>query len=155
MTEQNGIAEFSYNDFAIRFPEFEEMTMERVRAFWDEANIMLVNDTTSPIAWAQRGPLLNLMTAHIIALNAAVVPGQIASAGGLVGRISGASEGSVSVSLEPLGTDSRAFASWLCQTRYGLQLWMMLQKYLVARYYAGTQPYLGVGPRAYVTPWGW
>lgn len=155
MTELNGIADFDYDSFAIRFPEFEEVTMERVRGFWDEANIFLKNDPTSPIAWRQRGPILNLMTAHIMALNAAVVPGQIASAGGLVGRISSATEGSVSVSLEPLGTDSSALGAWLGQTRYGNQLWAMLQRYLVARYYPGAQPYLGVGPRPFISPWGW
>lgn len=146
MTEQNGIADFDYDAFAIRFPEFDELGMERVKAYWDEANIFLKNDATSPIAWAQRGPILNLMAAHIAALNAAALPGQLASSGGLVGRISSASEGSVSVSLEPMGTGSSALGAWLNQTRYGSLLWAMLQRYLVARYIPGRQPYLGVRP---------
>ncbi len=155
MTVENDIADFDYTAFAVRFPEFSEMPMPRIRAFWTEANIYIKNDGTSIIEDVpQRGVILNLMAAHIAALNAAVVPGQIASAGGLVGRISGATEGSVSVTLEPMGSGTSAMAAWLNQTRYGAQLWAMLQRFLTARFYTGRQPYLGIGPRS-VLGTGW
>lgn len=71
----------------------------------------------------QRQILLGLLTAHIATLNAPL-NGQPAS--GLVGRISSATEGSVSVSVD---MPEVAGAEWYTQTKYGLAYWTATARY--------------------------
>jgi hypothetical protein len=73
---------------------------------------------------AVRSVLLNMLTAHIAALNS---PG----ASGVVGRVSSASEGSVSVSAELAVPGS---AAWFAQTRYGIAFWQATAQYRTATY---------------------
>jgi hypothetical protein len=83
--------------------------------------------------------LLNMATAHITQLNA-VINGVQPSA--LVGRISSAREGSVSVSADtgkPMG-DS---AAWWNQTKYGAAFWRASAQYRLAQYVTGPQGYSG------------
>ena len=87
--------------------------------------------------------LLGMVTAHIAALNAPL-SGHPAST--LVGRISSATEGSVTVATQndyPPGT-----AQWWQQTKYGAAFWAASAQFRTARYVHGPRAqYNGFGPR--------
>lgn len=83
----------------------------------------------------QRGVLLNMLTAHIAALNSGV-NGNAPS--GLVGRISSASQGSVSVSAD-MGPTTNSEA-WYQQTKYGAAYWQATAPYRTAIYVPGASP---------------
>jgi hypothetical protein len=89
---------------------------------------------------AQRQILLGLLTAHIATLNAPL-NGQPAS--GLVGRISSATEGSVSVSVD---MPEIAGAEWYTQTKYGMAYWTATARYRRGgRYFSGPGARVGGG----------
>lgn len=110
---------FNYQNWVARYPEFKDsVNSVLAQQYFNEAQLYCDNTDCSPVrddsAGGQRATFLNMLTAHIAALNA-VVNGQAPSP--LVGRISNASEGSVSVATEnnyPPGT-----AQWFQQTKYG------------------------------------
>lgn len=106
---------FDYGLWAARYPELASVTTgDLASAYFAEAGLYLANDDTSAVADPPtRLLLLNMLVAHIASLN-----GPTSSP--LVGRISGASEGSVSVSTayEAPGT-----AAWFLQTKYGAAFW--------------------------------
>lgn len=81
-----------------------------------------------------RQMLLGLLTAHIATLQAPL-NGQASST--LVGRISGATEGSVSVSIDLPETGNSAIGAWLGMTKYGQMLWAATAAYRTARYIPG------------------
>lgn len=78
---------------------------------------------------------LNMLTAHIAALNASI-NGQSPSP--LVGRISNASEGSVSVGVQmDLAPGS---AQWFAQTKYGIAYWQASLQFRSMLYFPGPAP---------------
>lgn len=134
---------FSYAQWAARFPELADAVAEPLAtAYWEEAGLYLSNDATSRVKnETRRALILNLMTAHIAALNAPV--DGIASP--LVGRISSATQGSVTVQTDlKINAES---AQWWAQTKYGLQAWQALAPYRTAVYVPGNprrfEPYSG------------
>lgn len=133
---------FNYAAWAARYPELAGSVLEPLATlYWDEAGLYLLNTGASQVTdIARRGVLLNMLTAHIAALNA-TINGQAPS--GLVGRVASATEGSVSVSTA--ASMLPGSAEWYAQTRYGLSFWTATARYRMARYYAGNVPYLGVG----------
>ena len=90
--------------------------------------------TTSAAATQLQTNMLNLLTAHLAQLFAPLPTGQPAS--GLVGRITSASEGSVSVSAEFPASPA---AAWFLQTAYGAAFWQMSAPFRTARYLPGPQ----------------
>lgn len=114
-----GIVAFDLPGFRIRYPEFATVADALLGAYFTEATIYLNNTATSPVVdMTIRSMLLNMLVAHIAALNAAI-NGQAASP--LVGRINTATEGSVSV-----GTDMGPVTgtqAWYIQSRYGASFW--------------------------------
>jgi hypothetical protein len=95
--------------------------------------MLLDNSATSPVQdVGQRTAILNLITAHICALRQSL-GGQPSSP--LVGRISEATEGSVSVKAEM--NVAPGSAQFWAQSKYGLQAWQMLLPFRSARYYPG------------------
>ena len=128
------IVTFDYQQFITRYPEFAYLSEPLIMEYYLEATIFHRNDGGGPV----RDPTaqlvyLNMMTAHIAALNAPTAAGGAAS--NLVGRISTASEGSVSVGTEnpyPPGAPS-----WYQQTKYGSAYWNATKPYRTARYIRG------------------
>lgn len=126
------VAVFDHAAWILRYPEFKgAVDVSRAALFFAEAGLYLDNTDASPVQdVAARLMLLNMLTAHIAALSGALEPDGKPS--GMVGRISSASEGSVSVSadsgLQP-GT-----AAWFQQTGYGLSFWQATKPYRMARY---------------------
>lgn len=115
----SGVVVFDVAGFRARYPEFASVADATLEAYFQEATIYLDNTERSRVQdLAQRRVLLNMLTAHIAALNSGV-GGQAASP--LVGRINSASEGSVSVSVD-MGP-STGSSAWFQQTKYGAAFW--------------------------------
>lgn len=133
---------FNYSVFIQRYPQFANLTQPLLQAYFDEATVYLNNRVGCPVrTYSRLRTMLDLLTAHIAALNAPQVAGQPnnTTAGGvappLVGRISSATEGSVSVSTDLTGVPGGA--AWYAQTQYGLQYWTMTLPYRRARFVIG------------------
>lgn len=104
--------------FKVRYPEFSAISDSQLDAYFTEATFYLSNANNSLVQNLQRRALLlNMLTAHVAFL------GGVLSADGLpkpVGRLSQASEGSVSASFEGAPAGS---AQWYQQTQYGAAFW--------------------------------
>jgi hypothetical protein len=160
MSDTTGVVVFNYAGWIVRFPEFTPGPDEPLATrYFNDATLFLDNTASSQVAdLTQREQLLWLLTAHIAKLSGwpgAASGGSGAVGGGLVGPITSATEGSVSVSVAQLaGANASALQAWLSQTQYGAMYYAMTAAYRMARYYPGRQPYLGVGPR-FIGRGGW
>jgi hypothetical protein len=129
----NGVVIFDPAKWLLAYPEFTCISADQANAYFDRATLILNNTACSPVCdLNQRSALLNLLTAHIAKLNFGS-NGQPAS--GVVGRISQASEGSVSMSADmgPVTTNS----AWYLQTAYGAEYWQATAGYRTAVYLPG------------------
>jgi hypothetical protein len=122
---------FNYVNWIQRYPEFATIDPSLINQYFTEATIFHRNDGGGPVRdTAQQTVLLNMVTAHICALNAPTSSGQPNPT--LVGRISNASEGSVSVAADmdlPPGS-----AQWWNQTKYGAAYWVSSAPFRTFRY---------------------
>lgn len=118
---------FSYSEWTARYPELATVSSVLAQLYFYEACLYIDNSATSAIPYAQAGDprdlILNMLTAHIAALNATVAG---VAPSPLVGRIASAGEGSVNVQtvLEVPGS-----AAWFVQTKYGAAAWQALLPY--------------------------
>ena len=133
-----GTVTFNQSAFIARYPEFTNVSGSLLQLFFNEACLILVNNECSRVqSVSNRAILLNMLTAHIGALNCTRDPNgnYLGGAGGngLVGKITNATEGSVSVatSLSSTGTSQQA---WYAQTQYGVTYWAAMAKYRTMRY---------------------
>lgn len=127
------IAVFDATAWRTLYPEFGAVSDARAALFFQQAGLYLDNTDASPIADVNRRlMLLYMLTAHIAALSGALEADGKPT--GLVGRVTNAKEGSVSVSvnagLEP------GSAAWFGQTAYGYQFWAATRSSRSARYVA-------------------
>lgn len=122
---------FDPTAFKARYPEFATVANPSLQACFDEAGMYLSNGDNSRVQnLARRATLLNMLTAHVAYI------GGLLSADGMprpVGRVSQASEGSVSVAFEgvPLTPGSGA---WFAQTQYGAAFWQATSSLRGMRY---------------------
>lgn len=125
-----GVVQFDYNGWSARYPELAASVPQPLaQQYFFESQLYLDNTPCSPVCnLIQRAVLLNMMTAHIAALNAPL-NGEASSP--LVGRISGASEGSVSVQTD-YGVPGSA--AWFSQTKYGAAFWQATVAYRTMHY---------------------
>ena len=132
---------FDYSLWAARYPELAAsvsqslavMYFSEAQLYCDNTGCSLIDDTNGA-----RTIILNMLTAHIAALNGP-------SSTPLVGRISSATEGSVSVQTDFQVPGS---AAWYAQTKYGAAAWQAMLPYRTARYIPGPRPRLnGLGHR--------
>lgn len=134
-----GVVAFDYGAWAARYPELAaSVSQPQAQGYWNEAGLYLDNTASSLVTddsvGGQRATLLNMVTAHIAQLNA-YQNGQAASP--LVGRISSATEGSVTVQAS---MDAQpGSAAWWQQTKYGAAYWAATSHYRTARYRPGPQ----------------
>jgi Protein of unknown function (DUF4054) len=114
------VATFNPVAFKARYPEFAAIDNSRLAAFFDEAGLYLSNTDASPVQdVTRRTTLLNMLTAHIAFI------GGVLTADGQprpVGRMSQASEGSVSASFEDV-TPTPGSGAWFRQSQYGAAFW--------------------------------
>jgi hypothetical protein len=127
----HGVVQFDYAGWSARYPELASSVDQALaQQYFNEAQLYCDNTPCSPICnLIQRAVLLNMMTAHIAALNAPL-NGEASSP--LVGRISGATEGSVSVQTQndyPAGT-----VQWFQQTKYGAAFYAATTQFRTAHY---------------------
>lgn len=116
---------FDYATWVTRYPEFSEVSGELARMYFDEATLWLRNDGSGPVREpATQLRLLNMLTAHIAALNSGA-NGQTPSP--FVGPITNASEGSVSVGANVLAAPGTS--AWYVLTRYGAEFWAATAAY--------------------------
>lgn len=126
-----GIVEFNYGSWVARYPDLGACVgTELADSYFVEAGLYLNNTPCSVVRdLAQRSLLLGMLVAHIAALNANL-NGQPSSP--IVGRISSATEGSVSVQAQfdmPPGS-----AQWFAQTKYGAAFWQASAQFRTMRY---------------------
>lgn len=125
-----GVVRFVPADFIAAFPEFATVATPRLQMNFDAATLMLNNSCRSVVLDAvTREKLLNYLTAHITALFDGV--NGVAPAGA-VGRVSGATEGSVSVQFD-MGAVFNDQA-WFEQTRWGAYYWAATLRFRQFRY---------------------
>lgn len=133
---------FDYAVWAADYPELSAWVTEATAISYFRKACLRLNNTDASIVrdLEERALLLGMLTAHIAKLNACI-GGSPPS--GLVGRISNATEGSVSVQAEnlyPPGTPQ-----WYQSTPYGADYWEATDKYRRARY-VQAPPYPGSPP---------
>ena len=131
------VAVFDYTAWAARYPELAGTVDQALAtALFTEAGLYLDNTDASIVADpALRLILLNMIVAHLAVMGGAL---DGASPTGQVGRVTSATEGSVSVSLDTglaPGT-----ASWWSITSYGLNFWAATKRYRSMHYRPGPRP---------------
>jgi hypothetical protein len=137
---------FNYATWSARYPEFATtVTAPSAQEFFNEATLYCDNTGTGPAACNPNLPMfLNMLTAHIAQLN---VGSAIQPVNAVVGRISNASEGSVSVAAEYSG--ERKGREWYIQTKYGAAYWAATAQYRSFR----VNPARPYNPDAYFRGW--
>lgn len=130
-----GIVVFDYAAWALMFPTLAASIDEpTAQAYFDSATLFLDNTGCSQVvSLTKRALILNYLTAHVAALFG-TIGGNPPSP--LVGKISQATEGSVSVSVDWPTTANNA---WWLQTPYGAFAWQALAPYRTALYIAAPQ----------------
>ncbi len=127
------VATFDPEAFKAAYPQFATLLDPQLNNAFAEATLYLANDGSGPVSDVQtQTTLLWLLTAHVAQLTYGI-NGQAPS--GLVGRVSGASEGSVSVSTDLGGLPGSA--AWFAQTGCGFAFWQATARYRTARYVPG------------------
>lgn len=118
------IVKFDYELFRGQFPHIKLGTMAEVAGLWELAQAFVGNDKTSKIPYDPdngvytRRTVLYLALAHLIQMRG------LGANAGLAGRVTSASEGSVSVSVEPFQANSLN-AQWWSQTNEGALYWQL------------------------------
>lgn len=126
------IVQFSYAAWIARYPEFASVTQPTAEQYFAEASVYHRNDGGGPVTDPTvQSVLLNMVTAHIAARYSTPTGGAQPS-GGLVGRLTNATEGSVSAGTQndyPPGT-----VQWFQQTKYGSDYYLATAPYRTMRY---------------------
>nr|DAD89442.1 MAG TPA: head to tail adaptor [Myoviridae sp. ctxpQ22] len=116
---------FDPQEFKTLYPEFAKTEDATLTLYFNAACLLLDNTEKSMVKdLAERKMLLYMLTCHIATLKA--------NGNTLVGTITSASEGKVSVSLTPFQN-----ANWYMTTQCGAMYWQATAKYRVGiRYHA-------------------
>lgn len=125
-----GVVTFDPVLFKARYPEFMGKDNALLLSVFGDATLYLDNTDASRVTdVVQRASLLNMLVAHLLAM----MPN--ADGSGLAGRITSATEGSVSVSVENQAADGTG--AWFIQTRYGAAFWQATARYRTFGYVPG------------------
>ncbi len=126
----HGVVVFVPGDFKVSFPEFATVADGALTLNFDLATLQLNNSCRSAVInAATREKLLNLLVAHITQLRNGI-NGQPAA--GIVGRVSDATEGSVSVGTD-MGTTVYGQAYYM-QTQWGALFWQSTARFRRMQY---------------------
>lgn len=133
-----GVVVFDWAAWAAAYPSFELISEEQATMAFQMAEQYCNNTDGSPVGNLQiRQNYLWLLTCHIVKLLFGENGEQPSD---IVGRVSNASEGSVSVSTGPYGDGMQTPGmEWYTQTKYGAMYWQLTAIYRSARYYPGPQ----------------
>lgn len=130
---------FDPTTFRVLYPQFADVTAFptlTLQANFDLATGYVANSTYSCKTVAVLTQMLNLMTAHLLALGAIIAAG---GGTGQPGMVTGSSVGDVSVTLTPPPVKSE-WAWWLALTPYGAQLLALLQMQSAGGFFVGGLP---------------
>ena len=123
---------FDPTAFKAAYPAFVNVPDALLTEYFNIATLYLSNTDCSIVQdIAKRTTLLWLLTAHIAYLSGALNP--VPGTPGLVGRVSSATEGSVSVSTEYPTNPNNA---WFLQTQWGAIFWQATLSYRSFHYRA-------------------
>lgn len=123
---------FDYPLWVTRYPEFNSIGEPTAQAYFNEATLYFRNDGGGRCNDANvQLTLLNMLVAHIAQLNATI---NGVAPSGLVGPITDATEGSVSVSTDL--TNLPGSAAWFSQTKHGFAFWAATRGYRTGTYRA-------------------
>lgn len=153
------IPEPPYATWLVRYPQFnpsggsQPVSSALYSQYFADAQMYQANNGAGPISDTNTATrLMMMLISHIAAMETASALGVAPSP--LVGRISNASEGSVSV-----GTDNQyppGTPQWYQQTKFGSDWWAATAQYRTMRYRPG--PVMGVpanqGPGWWGGNWG-
>lgn len=118
----SGVVEFNVDKFRSLYPTLKA-TVDQLNWYFIEAAMLLNNTSKSCIkSLAEREVLLFLLVAHM-----AVLQQRIEGDNEVVGRVSSASQGSVSVTLD--NGQTTLSDKWYQQTPYGSKYWALTAKY--------------------------
>ena len=127
---------FNPTEFKSIFTQFSARSDAQLSWFFTAVeNDVLDNTETACISLSTRKKLFFLLVAHKAELQNRIDSGNT----GLVGRISSATEGSVSISTDYLSSPT-ALAQWLNQTPYGAEYYALTARYRTALWNAATRP---------------
>lgn len=134
-TITRGVVVFEVGAFLAAFPQFSTVPAGALQFNFTQATLQLDNSCRSKVQDAVlREQLLWLLTAHITRL----LNGENGkAAAALVGRISDATEGSVSVTAEMPGATTLDEAYYL-QTQYGATYWRATARFRTMQYVRAT-----------------
>lgn len=130
------IATFDYALWAARYPEFSNVLQMQAAAYWTEAGVYHRNDGGGPVQdVAMQTLLMGMLTAHIAFLSVGTASNPSPASQGVVGRISSASMGPVSVSASLEGISGAA--AYFAMSPYGLSYWTATAPYRTMSYRRG------------------
>ncbi|HFE6697600.1 TPA: DUF4054 domain-containing protein [Salmonella enterica subsp. enterica serovar Newport] len=133
-----GTVTFDWQAFSALYPEFSAVGQVSAAAMFGKATTLYLDNTDdSPVTdLNEREQLLFLLVAHLCSLRGlgSGKDGQ----DGLVGRITSASQGSVSVSADNSGSNDASW--WYLQTPYGADYWQATAPYRSMEYVPGGSP---------------
>jgi hypothetical protein len=156
MTTPAGSVAFDWSFFSTRYAELASAGIALAQLYFNEACLYCDNTAASPVkdssVGGQRYLFLHMITAHVAALNMPVATASgTTPSSPLVGRISSATEGSVTVQAEfkvPEGTPQ-----FWAQTKYGVAFWVAALPYRQFFYIVG--PKRQFDPYPYSRPDYW
>lgn len=138
---------FNYGQFSALFPELANggVTEEVASLLFGVAGLLLDNTDCSPVQdVTARLTMLNYVVAHLAALGGyPLQSGAVSPApSGMIGRITNAKEGDVSVSSAWGASMSSSEAFWL-QSQYGTIFWNLTRVFRTMRYVPARPRYFG------------
>ncbi|EDZ3532392.1 DUF4054 domain-containing protein [Salmonella enterica subsp. arizonae] len=133
-----GTVTFDSQVFVSLYPEFSSVGEPVLAAVFNQVTSLYLDNTDeSPVTdLNEREQLLFLLVAHLCSLRGFGKSGDGQT--GLVGRITSASEGSVSVSVDNSGSNDASW--WYLQTPYGAAWWQATMPYRSMQYHPGGSP---------------
>lgn len=140
------VAVFDYGQFSALFPELVNggVTESVALSLFGVAGLLLDNTDCSPVQdVSTRLTMLNYAVAHLASLGGYPLPpgGTVPVPSGIVGRVSSATEGSVSVSSDY--GQVRESEAWWVQSQYGAIFWQLTRALRTMRYVPARPRYFG------------
>ncbi len=148
MSENPTVITFDYELFQLQIPSYASYGEAKTEVFWDIA-INYVNDTGNYgcMQGTSRAYAINLMTAHLIYLQALIAAGQVPA------LVQDSQVDKIQISLTPPPVKNQ-FDWWLSLTPYGQSLLALLQVSSVGGFYiGGSAPLAGFGYCNGFYPW--
>lgn len=134
-----GVVVFDAAAFVAQYPAFAAYNTANptgLQRYFNTATLYLSNKESSRVSdVTTRAMLLNLLVAHLAQLDGVTTAAGQGSSAQMVGRVSSATEGSVTVQTQMQAAPGSA--AWYMQTQYGATYWEATAKYRSMRYVRG------------------